>query len=70
MVLRRQSVINGTDNRPFNGESLGRNEIGPDNINLLIPNELEKRLIRKVNKGRAEVKSLNLEIIAPNSFLG
>ena len=70
MVLRRQSVIKRTDNRPFSGESLGKNAIGPVSMNLLMPNELEKRLNRKVSRGRAELKSLYVGIVLPLSSVG
>ena len=63
-------MIKGTDNRPLNREFLGRNDMGPDSMNLLIPNELEKRLKRNVSKGRAEVKPLYVGIMRPNSFFG
>ena len=53
MVLSKKRHIKGRDNRPFRGEFLGKNAIGPLKKNLVIPNELANKLKMKVARGRA-----------------
>ena len=56
IVLIRKRLRNGIDKSPLNGDSFGRNRIGPDRKNLLIPKDAEKMLQMKVMRGKAELK--------------
>ena len=53
----------GNESRPLNAESFGRNWIGPERKNLLIPNDEANKLKRKVRSGRAALKVLNVVIV-------
>lgn len=53
MEFSRHAQINGMDKRPFKGDFVGKKDIGPLNINLDIPNELESKLNTNVKRGRA-----------------
>ena len=57
MELIRKRHIKGIDRSPFRAESFGKNWIGPDKKNLVIPKEEDKRLKMKVRRGKAELKS-------------
>ena len=65
-----QRLKKGNDRIPLNGESFGRNLIGPERKNLLIPNDAANRLKRKVIRGKAALKVSNFGTGKPNSFLG
>ena len=56
MELIRKRLKNGIDKSPLHAESLGRNRIGPDKKNLVIPKDEQNRLEIKVSRGRAELK--------------
>ena len=56
--LIRKRLRNGIDKIPLNGEFLGRNLIGPDKKNLLIPKDEVKILKIKVRRGKAALNSL------------
>ena len=56
--LIRKRLKKGTDSKPLKAESFGRNFIGPDKKNLVIPKDEEKRLRINVRRGKAELKSL------------
>ena len=43
----------GIDSSPFKAESFGKNWIGPDKKNFVVPKEALKRLRRKVIRGQA-----------------
>ena len=58
MELIRKRVRKGTEKSPLNDESFGRNRIGPDKKNFVIPKDEAKRLIINVIRGRAELKFL------------
>ena len=53
----------GNESRPLNAESFGRNWIGPERKNLLIPKDEAKRLMINVKRGEAELKSLYVAIV-------
>ena len=59
--------MKGIDTNPLNAESLGKNRIGPDKKNLLIPNDEGNRLIRKVTRGTADLNSSKVCIVSPAS---
>ena len=50
--LMRHKIKKGADISPSNAESFGRNWIGPDKKNLVVPKEALKRLNRKVIRGQ------------------
>ena len=58
MELIKKRLKKGNDMRPLNAEPLGRNRIGPDKKNLLIPKDEVKMLKIKVISGSAELKFL------------
>ena len=58
MELIRKRLKKGNDMSPLNAEALGRNRIGPDKKNLLIPKDEVKMLRIKVISGSAELKFL------------
>ena len=60
----------GNESRPLNAESFGRNWIGPERKNLLIPKDEANKLKRKVTSGRAALKVSNVVIVSPASFFG
>ena len=68
--LIRKRLTKGTDSIPLNAELLGRNFIGPDKKNLLIPKDAAKRLMIKVIRGKAEFRSSNHCIVTPSAFFG
>ena len=53
IVLSNKVHTKGSDIIPFTGASLGRMGNGPMRKNLVMPNELAKKLITKVIKGSA-----------------
>ena len=57
-----QRLKKGIDSSPLNAESFGRNWIGPERKNLLIPKEEENKLKRKVIRGKASLKFSNVDI--------
>ena len=48
----------------------GRNWIGPDRKNLVIPKDDAKRLRINVKRGNAELKSLKVAIVSPLASFG
>ena len=56
--LIRKRLRKGIDSSPFKAESFGKNWIGPDKKNLLIPKDEENRLRMNVRRGKAELKLL------------
>ena len=58
MELIRKRLRKGMEKSPLNSESLGRNRMGPDKKNFVIPKDEAKRLTINVNRGKAELKSL------------
>ena len=56
MELIRKRLRKGIDKSPLNAELLGRNLIGPDKKNLLIPQDEANILKTKVIRGNAELK--------------
>ena len=59
IVFIRKRLRKGVDKSPLNAaESLGKNWIGPDKKNLVIPKDELKMLKTKVRSGRAELKVL------------
>ena len=58
MELIRKRLIKGKDSRPSKAESFGKNLIGPDKKNFVIPKDEEKRLKINVRRGKAELISL------------
>ena len=58
MELMRKRQRKGIDKSPLNAELSGRNLIGPDKKNLLIPKDEAKILKIKVRRGKEELKSL------------
>ena len=57
-----QRLKKGIESSPLNAESFGRNWIGPERKNLLIPKEEENKLKRKVIRGKASLKFSNVDI--------
>ena len=51
--LIRNNAKKGAEISPLNAESFGRNWIGPDKKNFVVPKEALKRLRRKVIRGQA-----------------
>ena len=49
----RNNAKKGAEISPLNAESFGRNWIGPDKKNFVVPKEALKRLRRKVIRGQA-----------------
>ena len=60
----------GIESSPLNAESFGRNWIGPERKNLLIPKDEANKLKRKVIRGRAALKFSNVDIVLPISSFG
>ena len=60
-----QRLRKGIESSPLNAESFGRNWIGPERKNLLIPNDEANKLKRKVRSGRAALKVSNVVIVKP-----
>ena len=58
-------IKKGIESRPLNAESFGRNWIGPERKNLLIPKDEANKLKRKVRSGRADLKVSNVVILKP-----
>ena len=56
MELMIHRLRNGIDISPLNAELLGRNWIGPERKNLLIPKDEANRLMIKVRRGAADLK--------------
>ena len=57
MELIRKRLRKGIEKSPLEAESFGKNWIGPDKKNLVIPKDEEKRLKMKVRRGKIELKS-------------
>ena len=53
----RKRQRKGIEKSPLEAESFGKNWIGPDKKNLVIPKDEEKRLKMKVRRGKIELKS-------------
>ena len=51
--LMKNNAKKGAEIMPLNADSFGRNWIGPDKKNLVVPKEALKRLRRKVIRGHA-----------------
>ena len=60
----------GIESSPLNAESFGRNWIGPERKNLLIPKDEANKLKRKVIRGMAALKVSNVDIVLPRSSFG
>ena len=60
----------GNESKPLNAESFGRNWIGPERKNLLIPKDEANKLKRKVRSGRAALKVSNVVIVKPSASFG
>ena len=58
MELIRKRLRKGIEKSPLKAESFGRNRIGPDKKNFVIPKDEAKRLIINVIRGKAALKSL------------
>ena len=54
--LIRKRLRKGIEKSPLNVDSIGRNRIGPDKKNFVIPKDEQNRLKIKVSRGRAELK--------------
>ena len=68
--LIRKRLTKGIDIIPLNAELFGRNWIGPDKKNLLIPKEAANRLMIKVIRGKAAFRSSNHCIVTPSASFG
>ena len=54
---------NGIERSPLNAELFGRNWIGPERKNLLIPNDEANKLKRNVRRGKMELRDWNAGIV-------
>ena len=70
MEFIKQRARKGIESIPLNAESFGRNWIGPTRKNLLIPNDEENKLKKKVIRGMAALKVSNVGIVLPTWSLG
>ena len=70
MEFIKQRLRKRIESTPLNAESSGRNWIGPTRKNLLIPNDEENKLKKKVIRGMAALKVSNVGIVIPVLSLG
>ena len=68
--LMSNTHANGRDTIPLRGDVFGSMGTGPDRKNFVIPNELTKKPVINLIRGRASFKLLNDGIVYPALFLG